>query len=134
MMIFGFLPKNLKTKAVAVAFSIAWPGVGHYDQHVDKLDNFQLLLVDKSAAGPEDFDIVFNPELTPWLRAVRVRSRSPAWRRERLYRGLEIHEAEPHGTGGIDVFFGACSSSMSERLAHVCCRGVAIVEAAGLLR
>jgi hypothetical protein len=24
MMIFGFLPKNLKTKAVAVAFSIAW--------------------------------------------------------------------------------------------------------------
>src|SRR6266496_983704 len=26
MMIFGFLPQNLKTKAVAVAFSIAWPG------------------------------------------------------------------------------------------------------------
>jgi hypothetical protein len=24
MMIFGFLPQNLKTKAVAVAFSIAW--------------------------------------------------------------------------------------------------------------
>jgi hypothetical protein len=24
-MIFGFLPQNLKTKAVAVAFSIAWP-------------------------------------------------------------------------------------------------------------
>ena len=27
-MIFGFLPQNLKTKAVAVAFSIAWPGAG----------------------------------------------------------------------------------------------------------
>jgi hypothetical protein len=26
MMIFGFLPQNLKTKAVAVAFSIAWLG------------------------------------------------------------------------------------------------------------
>src|SRR5258708_7275450 len=25
-MIFGFLPQNLKTEAVAVAFSIAWPG------------------------------------------------------------------------------------------------------------
>jgi hypothetical protein len=24
MMIFGFLPKNLRTKAVAVVFSIAW--------------------------------------------------------------------------------------------------------------
>src|SRR5215470_18117671 len=28
MMIFGFLPQNLKTQAVAVAFSIAWPGAG----------------------------------------------------------------------------------------------------------
>ena len=26
VMIFGFLPQNLKTQAVAVAFSIAWPG------------------------------------------------------------------------------------------------------------
>jgi hypothetical protein len=26
MMIFGFLPQNVKTKAAAVAFSIAWPG------------------------------------------------------------------------------------------------------------
>ena len=26
MMIFGFLPQNLKTEAVAVALSIAWPG------------------------------------------------------------------------------------------------------------
>src|SRR5712691_8205660 len=26
MMILGFLPQNLKTQAVAVAFSIAWPG------------------------------------------------------------------------------------------------------------
>ena len=26
MMIFGFLSQNLKTQAVAVAFSIAWPG------------------------------------------------------------------------------------------------------------
>src|SRR5258705_13877950 len=28
MMIFGFLPQNVKTKAVAVAFSIAWLGSG----------------------------------------------------------------------------------------------------------
>jgi DDE superfamily endonuclease len=28
MMIFGFLPQNVKTKAVAVAFSIAWLGAG----------------------------------------------------------------------------------------------------------
>src|SRR6266702_3775324 len=26
MMVLGFLPQNLKTQAVAVAFSIAWPG------------------------------------------------------------------------------------------------------------
>ena len=28
MMIFGFLPQNVKTKAVAVAFSIAWLEAG----------------------------------------------------------------------------------------------------------
>ena len=35
MMIFGFLRQNLKTKAVAVAFSIAWLGAGVERRPVD---------------------------------------------------------------------------------------------------
>src|SRR5258707_8209314 len=46
MMIFGFLPQNLKTEAVAVAFSIAWPGgtvepVPGDDQAGDRLAAFR---------------------------------------------------------------------------------------------
>ena len=45
-MIFGFLPQNLKTEAVAVAFSIAWPGgtvepVPGDDQAGDRLATFR---------------------------------------------------------------------------------------------
>ncbi len=47
-------------------FCVNWVGVGYYDQHVDKLNNFQLLLVDRPAAGPGDFDIVFNYGSMTW--------------------------------------------------------------------
>jgi hypothetical protein len=49
MMIFGFLPQNVKTQAVAVAFSIAWaegavePGPGE-DQARDELAGFRRQL------------------------------------------------------------------------------------------
>ncbi len=47
-------------------FCVNWVGVGYYDQHVDKLNNFQLLLVDRSDIAPGDFDIVFNYGSLTW--------------------------------------------------------------------
>jgi hypothetical protein len=50
------------------AFCVDWNavGVGYYNQQTDKLNNFQLLLVDRSDVGPGDFDIVFNYDRIEW--------------------------------------------------------------------
>ncbi|MEX0786437.1 MAG: nidogen-like domain-containing protein [Dehalococcoidia bacterium] len=48
------------------AFCVNWNGVGYYDRNTDKLNKFQLLLVDRSDAGPGDFDIIFNYDQIQW--------------------------------------------------------------------
>jgi hypothetical protein len=42
------------------AFGVDWFGVGYFSSHVDKLDNFQLVLVDRSDTGAGNFDFEFN--------------------------------------------------------------------------
>jgi hypothetical protein len=41
-------------------------GVGYYNQRVDKLNKFQVLLVDRSDIGAGDFDIIFNYNQIQW--------------------------------------------------------------------
>jgi len=48
------------------AFCATWPGVGFYSQHTDKLNTFQVILVDRSDVAPGDFDIVFNYQQIQW--------------------------------------------------------------------
>ncbi len=50
------------------AFCVMWDGigVGYYSGNTDKLNNFQLLLVDRSDVGSGDFDIVFNYDQIQW--------------------------------------------------------------------
>jgi hypothetical protein len=54
------------------AFGVNWGspsgglGVGYYNQNVDKLNNFQLVLIDRSDVGPGDFDIMFNYNQVQW--------------------------------------------------------------------
>lgn len=48
------------------ALCVDWDGVGYYDSNSDKLNRFQLLLVDRSDAGPGDFDIIFNYDQIQW--------------------------------------------------------------------
>lgn len=48
------------------AFCVDWVGVGYYDQHTDKLNSFQLLLVQREDADVGDFDIVFNYDSIQW--------------------------------------------------------------------
>jgi len=48
------------------AFGVDWIGVGYYASHVDKLNSFQLLLVDRSDTGAGNFDIVFNYDQVQW--------------------------------------------------------------------
>lgn len=49
------------------AFGVNWPGVGYFSQGLDKLNNFQLVLIDRSSEGAAgDFDIEFNYDQIEW--------------------------------------------------------------------
>jgi hypothetical protein len=48
------------------AFCVNWLDVGYYDSHFDKLNSFQLLLVDRSDRRTGDVDIVFNYDQVAW--------------------------------------------------------------------
>lgn len=48
------------------AFGVNWPDVGYFSNGVDKLNDFQLLLVDRSDIGAGDADIYFNYGAMQW--------------------------------------------------------------------
>lgn len=48
------------------AFGVNYFNVGYYNQHSDKLNTFQLVLIDRSDIGPGDFDIEFNYGRIAW--------------------------------------------------------------------
>jgi len=54
------------TYAGRPAFCVNWVNVGYYNSHFDKLNSFQLLLVDRSDEDPGDFDMVFNYGTIEW--------------------------------------------------------------------
>ncbi|MGH9918719.1 MAG: nidogen-like domain-containing protein [Nitrososphaerales archaeon] len=48
------------------AFCVDWPYVGYYDKHTDRLNDFQLMILDRSDVGPGAFEIVFNYDQVRW--------------------------------------------------------------------
>ncbi len=48
------------------AFGANWVNVGYFDSHDDKLNSFQLVLIDRSDIAPGDFDIEFNYDRIEW--------------------------------------------------------------------
>jgi hypothetical protein len=48
------------------AFCVNWVEVGYYAEHADRTNSFQLLLVDRSATGVGNFDIVMNYDRLVW--------------------------------------------------------------------
>ncbi|MCK6546929.1 PxKF domain-containing protein [Myxococcota bacterium] len=56
------------TYAGRPAFCVLWAGigVGYYASRVDKLNHFQLLLIDRSDIGSGDFDMIFNYDQVQW--------------------------------------------------------------------
>jgi hypothetical protein len=48
------------------AFGATWLGVGYYQCHVDLLNSFQVILVDRSDVAVGAFDIVFNYQQIQW--------------------------------------------------------------------
>jgi Nidogen-like len=50
----------------APEFAVEWPAVGYYLEHVDKINTFELILVDRSDTGAGNFDIEFNYSTIKW--------------------------------------------------------------------
>ncbi|MHC4497911.1 MAG: nidogen-like domain-containing protein, partial [Planctomycetota bacterium] len=48
------------------AFGINWVDVGYYYIHMDKLNSFQLIIIDRSDRGAGDFDMEFNYDTVNW--------------------------------------------------------------------
>ncbi len=48
------------------AFAANWRNVGYYVRKDDKLNSFQLVLIDRSDTAPGNFDIEFNYETIQW--------------------------------------------------------------------
>lgn len=48
------------------AFGVNWPMVGYFPDATDKLNNFQLVLIDRSDIAAGDFDIEFNYTQMQW--------------------------------------------------------------------
>lgn len=48
------------------AFCVDWLNVGYFSAHTNKLNSFQLVIVDRSDIASGDFDIYFNYDKTQW--------------------------------------------------------------------
>ncbi|MEO9019517.1 MAG: nidogen-like domain-containing protein [Gemmatimonadaceae bacterium] len=48
------------------AFGVDWNGVGYFDAHDDKLNVFQLVMIDRSDTGVGNFDFEFNYNSILW--------------------------------------------------------------------
>jgi hypothetical protein len=48
------------------AFFVNWIGVGHFDNEHDRLNSFQLVLIDRSDTGAGNFDFEFNYDQILW--------------------------------------------------------------------
>lgn len=54
------------TYAGQPAFCVEWDDVGYYDEHFDKLNQFELILVSRPDRGAGEFDVVFNYDKIQW--------------------------------------------------------------------
>ena len=48
------------------AFVVTWPDVGYYNQKTNKLNKFQLVLIERADVSSGDFDIEFNYDRVQW--------------------------------------------------------------------
>jgi hypothetical protein len=48
------------------AWGATWDGVGYYGNHIDKLNYFQVVLIDRSDTGAGNFDMMYNYNQILW--------------------------------------------------------------------
>lgn len=62
----GLTSYGTGTYAGHAAFGATWPGVGYYPGQDDKLNTFQIILVDRADTGADNFDIYLNYDQITW--------------------------------------------------------------------
>ncbi len=48
------------------AFGVNWPSVGYYSEQTDKLNTFQIVIIERFDTGPGNFDIEMNYDKVQW--------------------------------------------------------------------
>jgi hypothetical protein len=49
-----------------MAFGVNWPSVGYFNGHADRLNTFQLVIIDRSDVAVDAFDFEFNYQSVAW--------------------------------------------------------------------
>ena len=62
----GLTSYGTGTYAGKIAFGVTWPSVGYYEAAANKLNTFQLILVDRTDINAGNFDIYFNYDQIKW--------------------------------------------------------------------
>lgn len=62
----GLMQYGQATLGSHSAFGVNWINVGYYGSHTDKLNSFQLILIDRSDIAAGDFDFEFNYDQIQW--------------------------------------------------------------------
>jgi hypothetical protein len=79
-------------------FGVDWINVGYFAEHTDKLDSFQLILIDRSDTGVGNFDIEFNYQSIQW-------ETGDASGGVNGLGGQSAHVGYSNGTGAARTFF-----------------------------
>ena len=80
------------------AFGVNWIDVGYYTEHYDKLNSFQLIIIDRSDRKAGDFDIEFNYRTINW-------ETGDASEGENGYGGQSAHAGFSNGTGNVGTYY-----------------------------
>lgn len=92
------------------AFCVNWGGegggVGYFGMHADKLNRFQLLLIDRSDLGPGDFDMQMNYDQVQWETGDASEGSSGKG-------GTSARVGYTNGSGDTGTFFEAPGSAMN---------------------
>lgn len=102
------------------AFGANYTNVGYYDTKADKINDFQLVLIDRSDTGAGNFDIEFNYDRIQWETGDVSGGTNGLG-------GSSARIGYSNGTGNAGTFFELCGSGVNgaflDGAARVSCGG-----------
>jgi hypothetical protein len=88
------------------AFGVNWDGVGYYNQETDRVNRFQMVLIDRSDTGAGNFDIEFNYDQIQWETG-NASGGHNGWG------GDSAHVGWSNGSGSPGTFFELAGSGVN---------------------